>query len=375
MDLNAYLDLSKDDLKKYSFRNLILSQIPGSNVHGDFERECSLTIEKKLNRASMGRFVPADILLAKRDFDKGSGGSGGFGGYAIQTDLLAASFIDILRAKTLVRQLGATILPGLRGDVLIPKLAASANVEWVGEGDAATESFPTLGQIPMEPHSVTGYVDFSRKLLLQATPAAEGLIRMDLAALIAQAVDLGAINGSGSEHQPLGIIPSGGAGEGDVPIVSIADPDGGVPTYAKIVEMESTVANANADVGALAYLTNSKVAGILKLIQRFENTDSPIWVGNSNKPGWGIVNGYNAGVSNNVPSDLAKGGGTDLSAIIFGDWSSLIIGEWGILDILVNTYTLSHNGATRVVIFQDIDIALRHKKSFCIIVDAVTTLE
>jgi len=83
--------------------------------------------------------------------------------------------------------------------------------------------------------------------------------------------------------------------------------------------------------------------------------------------------GYKAGVSTQVPSDLTKGTGTALSAIIFGNWNDLMIGQWGGLDIVVDPYTLATTNMLRVVANSWWDVALRHPESFAAMVDAVTT--
>jgi HK97 family phage major capsid protein len=88
--------------------------------------------------------------------------------------------------------------------------------------------------------------------------------------------------------------------------------------------------------------------------------------------GEGMVNGYRAVVSNQVPSNLTKGTGTNLSAIIFGNWNDLIVGQWGTLDLMVDPYNQSTSGTVRVVALQDVDIAVRHPESFSAMVDAVT---
>ena len=58
------------------------------------------------------------------------------------------------------------------------------------------------------------------------------------------------------------------------------------------------------------------------------------------------------------------------SAIVFGNWSDLFIAEWGNLDVMVDPYSLSSQGATRLAAFYDIDIAVRHAESFSAILDA-----
>ena len=43
------------------------------------------------------------------------------GGNLVASNLLADNFIEALRNRTVVGELGATMLPGLVGDVAIPK--------------------------------------------------------------------------------------------------------------------------------------------------------------------------------------------------------------------------------------------------------------
>ena len=87
----------------------------------------------------------------------------------------------------------------------------------------------------------------------------------------------------------------------------------------------------------------------------------------------GKLNGYMAGVSNNVPSTLTKGSGTALSSIIFGNFQDLMIGEWGILELLPNPYGTGYDaGTVEVRALQTIDIQVARAASFAKIIDAVT---
>ena len=74
-------------------------------------------------------------------------------------------------------------------------------------------------------------------------------------------------------------------------------------------------------------------------------------------------------VTNNVPSNLTKGSGTDLSALVFGDFSQLIIGMFSSADVLVDPYTNSATGAVRVRVMQEMDLGVRNAQSFAAITD------
>ena len=83
--------------------------------------------------------------------------------------------------------------------------------------------------------------------------------------------------------------------------------------------------------------------------------------------------GYRVASTNLVPSDLTKGTSTGVcSAVIFGNFSDLMIGMFGGLDILVDPYTGSSTGATRIAMYQDMDVAVRHAQSFAAIKDVTT---
>ena len=79
----------------------------------------------------------------------------------------------------------------------------------------------------------------------------------------------------------------------------------------------------------------------------------------------------NQEVSNNVPSNLTKGSGTGLSALIYGNFSDLLIGMFGQLEILVDPYTDFAKGNVGVRALQSIDIAVRHAESFAAMQDAI----
>jgi len=228
-----------------------------------------------------------------------------------------------------------------------------------------TESQPAFDQVSLTPNTVGGFTDYTRKMLLQSTPDIEFLVRSDLATTVATEIDRVAINGSGTGAEPTGILNTSGIG-------SVAGgTNGAAPTWANIVDLESAVANSNADVAALGYLTNSKVRGKLKQTEKASSTGQFVWGGDTAEPGLGLLNGYQAGVSNNVPSNLSKGTGTNLSAIIFGNFADLLIGQWGILDLLVDPYTFSSTGTVRVVALQDVDVSVRHAESFAAMLDAI----
>ena len=357
-DSSAEIGLNEKEQRQYSFVKLINYLAnpadPRAREKAAFELECSRA--EKMGVTPQGQMIPLDIL--KRDLNVGTATAGG---NLVGTNLLSGSFIDLLRNRMQVVQMGATVLNGLVGNIAVPRQSGGASSYWVAESAAPTESEATFDQVTMSPSTIGAFSDMSRKLLLQGTPDVEMLVQRDLATALALGIDLAAINGSGTGAEPTGILNTSGIGD------VAGGTNGLAPDLSHIVSLETEVAIDNADIGTLGYLSNAKVRGKLK--QTFSNAtygEIPIWNGTE-------MNGYRAVVSNQVPSNLDKGTSTGVcSAIIFGNWADLLIGMWSGLDLLTDPYTASTSGTVRIIALQDLDIAVRHPESFAAMQDALT---
>jgi len=353
---SAEIGMSDKEVRSYSLVRAINAMVTRDWSDAGLELEASRAVADKVGKKAQGIYLPMDVMA--RDLTVGTNSAGG---YTVGTDMMGGSFIDLLRNRMMVMQMGARLMTGLNGNVAIPRQSGGATAYWVAENGSITESGQTFDQVTMSPKTIGALTDISRRLLLQSSVDVEALVRDDLATTIALALDLAAINGSGSSNQPTGILNTSGIGD------VAGGTNGLAPTFAHMVELETDVATANADIGALGYLTNAKVRGKLKQTEKASSTGQFVWDGNG-------VNGYNAMVSNQVPSTLDKGTSTGVcSAIIFGNWNDLIVGQWGAgIDVMVDPYTGGAAGTVRVRAMQDVDIAVRHAASFSAMQDALT---
>lgn len=337
------LGLTPQEVKEFSFRRAILGQIEGSGVKADYEREVSHAYAQKIGKETRGILVPPDVLLAgmERTFNQTTG----TGSNLIATNLLAGSFIDILRNKTVVAQAGAMMMPGLSGNVAIPRQTGATTAYWFNSESAGitAASNPTIDQVSLSPKTVGAYGDISRSLLKQSTPAAEQLVRNDLASVIGLAIDLAALKGTAADGQPRGITLTSGINSDNWTTPS-------TPTWAEIVAMETAVDLANALDGNFVYVMGAELRGACKTTVKA--TGQMGWLMGDD----GRINGYNVISSNQL--------GT--GECIFGRFADLIIGMWGGLDLQVNPYieALEKAGAIRVTALQDVDVAVRRPKSF-----------
>lgn len=357
----ADIGLSAQEVKQYSvMRALNAMANPTDRAAQEaagFERAASDAVGKKMGKTARGFFLPSDVQ--KRDLTAGTNNAGG---YAVATDMRAGDFISALRNAMVIDGLGARMLTGLVGNVAIPKQSGAATAYWVAENSAPTESQQTLAQVTLSPKTVGAFTDISRRLLLQSSIDVENMVQTDLATVLGLAIQQAAISGSGSSNQPSGLLTLVTPG-------IIGGTNGLAPTWQNMIDLESAVAVANADVGAMGYLTNAKVRGKLKSTQKFASTNgAPVWDA-GNTP----INGYRAAITNAVPSNLTKGTSSGVcSAILFGNFADLVIGMWGSLDLMVDPYTGSTAGTVRVVTLQDVDVAVRNVESFATMVDALT---
>jgi HK97 family phage major capsid protein len=237
----------------------------------------------------------------------------------------------------------ARTLAGLVGNVDIPRQNAATQAYWVGEAGSPTGNQPGIDQIAFSPKTVGATTDITRRLMMQATPDAEIIVRDDILKVMALEIDRVAIYGSGSSNQPMGLKNITG-----ISSVSFGTP--GQPSFAELVQMETDVALADADVDGMSYSFNAGIRGHLKTTLKFPgvNGSQTIWEqGNT-------VNGYGTNTSNQIAS----------GEVYFGNWMDLVIAMWGGLELTVDPYSLSTSGGLRLVALQDIDINIRHKESF-----------
>jgi HK97 family phage major capsid protein len=385
----GFVDASAREFKSYSIVRAVMASLTGDWSKAGFERECSNAVAKRADKETNGFFLPVNLPfsvegvrslppdLARAMEAERATSATAYGATInasnasnlVATNLLAGSFIEMLRAKARVMSLGPTMLSGLVGNVAIPRQDAAAQVYWVSpEGTDLTESEGNFDMVTLSPHTLGARSQYTRQLLMQSTPDIEMLVRNDLAKVMALGMDAAVIAGTGANGQPTGILNTAGIG-------SVAmGANGGPITIDALIDLETSLATANVDETNLAYLTNSKQIGALKKLK--DTTGRYLWtqypgVFGQRTPTPGEINGYPVARCNNVPGGLTKGTGTNLSAAIFGNWSDLIIGEWGVLEILPNPYGAGFNsGSIDIRALQSVDVKLRHAASFAVITDA-----
>ena len=360
LDLPSDVEMTETEQRDYSLLKAIRESARGE-LSG-LEREVSDEIAQRTGKEAKGFHMPTNIAFRADQVV----GTNNVGGFLKPTDHLGNEFIEALKAKLVVSQAGARIMTGLKGDVAIPKMSAeTSNVAFVSENSAPSEGNATFAQVTMSPKTLAAQVDISRKLMMQSDPSIEQVLREDIIATFARKIDEVAIEGGGS-NEPTGVL--GGVASGNV---ITAATNGAAPTYENVVELIRLVEASNAilNEGSLRFLGNPKLTSKLRrVLKSSADTSSNFILENDNS-----ILGYSYLSSTLVPSDLSQGSGSNLSAMIFGDFSQLMLGFYSGVDVIVDPYTGSAAGTTRLAFFQDLDVALRHGESFSCKKDLITT--
>jgi len=346
------LGLTRRETQKYSFTRALTALVTKDFSGAGFELECSRAAEKLHGRRGVGFLVPPEILT--RTLSSLSDPAGGF---LVGTDHIGSQFIEMLRPRTQVINLGARVITGLKGNVDIPKQGSAGTAYWVAEDGAITVSDQSFESIAMSPKTVGAITRVTRRMLLQADPSVESIVQGDLVSVVGIAIDGVAINGGGS-NQPLGVLQTANI----APITS-----SGTLSYLKLLEFPGAVEAADADGGRLAWLVRPETKAVL--LGTPKETAYPVYCWEYNGQGDGQIAGYRAVTSSNVPNNL--GVGENKKAVLFGDFSQILIAHWGVLDVAVDPYgsTDFEKGAIRIRVLMDLDVAVRHPAAFAVAVD------
>ena len=275
------------------------------------------------------------------------------GGATTGSDLVFTEpgrYIDFLYPSTpLLGQV--SVFENLVGNVSFPKQTGAYDLNWQTETGTDTAQDLTFGTVDMSPKRAVITASVSNQLLKQEY--SQG-IQARMIAQLNQSFNKGLenaiLNGTGASNQPSGLytLLNGSAQE-----LSFA----GALTYDDLVEMEKTLAMADALQGNLAYVTNPGVMASLKKTKvdagsgRFlvEGMLDPVKT----------ANGYTAFSTTLSPAYSGPAYG-----IAFGNWSDLAVGFWGGASLIVNPYSQMKSSITEIYLERFMDTAILRDESF-----------
>jgi HK97 family phage major capsid protein len=354
------VDMNASQRKQYSIAKALQMLATDDPDAKSFEREVSDEIRRVTNRipsamAGSSIFIPT-ALETRAGLVQNTNSAGGF---LVQGDV-SPDLIELLRPQSRVLELGAQLLSGLKGTLsfVVETIATAATWQAENGGSDNADADQVFASKTMSPKLVVGNTSFTRRLLQQSSIDIELMVRRDLTKSLALALDAAAVAGSGASNQPTGLLSTSPA------IGSVAiGANGGPATYQTICALEDAVGNANADSRQMAFLTTPDQRSKLRQVFINGTGSDAVWDDE------GLL-GYTSAVSRNVPGNLTKGSGTNLSAIIVGNFNELLIGEWGAVELTVDPYRLKRQAVVEVTIYGQFDILIRQPAAFAAVVDA-----
>ena len=363
------VDMPAKEKRDYSLGKMIRAQLTHDWSDAGFEREMHDEITSRTGKQTEGFYVPD---FAFRAGPMSTAATGAVGNENVVDNFIPTihrgdMFIEALRAKQVMAALGVTFIGGLTNRIKMPKFSTGASAGFVEELGAVADQSQTDAGVTLQPRTMGAYVDIGRLALKESIPALDQVVQDDLLRALADKLESVAISGTGASGQPTGILNDGNVGNVDIS----ADTDVAALTWADLTDLVKTVEDANGIINqnALGWLSNPKVKAKMANTVKVASTDSIMLL---NDP-WNSIYGYRAEFTSNVPSTLDPGdGGADASALIFGDFSQLMVGLFGAPSILVDETTGGLAGTVRIIVHQDVDVALRNAASFAI-TDEVST--
>lgn len=348
--------------RAFSLNKAIRALITGAALEGP-ELEAHQAAQRAAQLSGIG-LNPSGMAVPlfsenRADGQTITGDSGAYGATTVATEKMGP--IDYLKPTPILEKVGAIFLTGLSGNISFPKNNGGVTAAWKGEVATADLTKDAFDEIEMTPKRLTVRVAISLQNLMQSSFDMEAYTMKTIRDEIANAIDKAGINGSGT-GEPKGILNYSGVN------TVVMGANGAVPTWEKIVALETPVFVANANAARMNYLSNPKVRGKLKVTPK--ESGQPIYL----MTDAGTVNGYPFEVSNHVPSTLTKGTATAVcSAAIFGDFTQLVIGQWGFMDLTIDDKSRKKDGYIEIIANVFVDVAVKQESAFTVVKDLLTT--
>jgi HK97 family phage major capsid protein len=286
------------------------------------------------------------------------------GGFLVPTQF-SSEVIELLRAQSVVRKLGARTVQMPTGTLKYPKLASGAAASYIGENVNISKSEETFGQLTLTFKKLAVLTPISNDLLRYSSPSADAIVRDDLVSAMATKEDSSFLRGSGTDATPKGLLNW-----------CVADQ--------KIAADAVSLANVTDNLGQLVVkLKNADIPMISPgwiMAPRTEQSLATIQNANGvfafrDEVIRGTLWGWPIGVTTNVPItlDTTGAGNDDESEIYLVDFAQVIIGESQGLLVDSSQEAAYHDGSnvqaafsldqTVVRAIAEHDLGMRHDKA------------
>ena len=274
-----------------------------------------------------------------------TGNSGDKGGQFVvdQTPRVQMPF----QPSTFLESLGATRLSGLTGGSIPLPVGQKFTMEWLAENAAITPQARDFKGPELKPERLGGAVDISRRLIVQSSVDTENIIRQILLMAYESTLGGAAINGSGNNNEPEGILNKDGVKLSVITQATDAD-------FRQVTELMGLIDAEDATDVSRAYLMSPQLRAA------YMSTMKDAGSGRFIMDRADDLNGYNVGATSLVP--VLSGN----QVLIYGDFSKLFIGEWGAISLLEDPYSASLKNNIRIVVNATAGVEIAQPNAFAV---------
>jgi hypothetical protein len=320
------------------------------------EREAVAEVVRRSAFVPDGVLVPFAML---RDFNAGTPSqAGNLSGHAPRLLEYAG---DALRAAPVLSGLGVPVIAGFSGSPVLTSFATGPNGAPATEVASVAAGSATTRAQTLAPNRVSVVFPVSNQAFLTQAPAASQLLMRQILSGLAAELERQFFNGTGSGGELTGLRNAAGVGS------VVGGASGATLSYGLLADLENAASTGVAEV-APGFCVNPTTRRFLRTLVRAAGLPF-VWEG-GDRP----LLGHRAAVTANLPNNLTKGAGSNLSALCFGrDWSQAVVCVFGEgIGITLDRVTLADRGQTRVVASVYADLALIQPAGFTVMSDAAT---
>jgi HK97 family phage major capsid protein len=245
----------------------------------------------------------------------------GEGGALIPQDFMS-ELIELLRANVVVRAAGPMTVQMTMGNLTIPRLAGGATAAYQGELDDISVTQEQFDDLNLSAKKLTAMVPVSNDLIRRAPVGVESIIRDDLGQAIAHKEDITFLRGDGTNKGPVGwrslVLPANLIAIPALvaPIAAGADLNAVVQGLAALkLTLQNGMSRMLRPAWFMAPVTKEYIATRRDQVGGFYYRD---------EVARGTLEGYPIYVSQQIPTNLAGGTGSELYLV---DMADTVIGD------------------------------------------------
>lgn len=281
--------------------------------------------------------------LGRADQQTVSQDAGAYGGNLVQDQSLR--MVEQLRPNLAFEKLGAKFLTGLTGGDLPMVVGSDFDMAFMAETTAITVQKKQYAGPTLSPNRAGGAVDISNRLLLQASPQVDNMIKSELVKGFQRLLTQSCIEGT---TYITGLLTYSG-------INTTSSAAAVVPTWAKIVEFQTKIFEDDSTRENLGYIVHPVIEGLLKTVAKDSGSGRFLLENNA-------IDNYKY-VSTSLITSLWDEVPT--YPTFFGDFSQMFIGQWGSINVTINPYSADLSNSLRLVLNTYADMEIANPKAFC----------